>query len=733
MLNRNILSDIFLTNKLLMHSELANRNFFETSINGILIIDVETGKIIDVNPFLTNLLGYSKGRLLGKIVWKTSCFKNVFADRSKLVELQHRESVQYEEFLLKTACGQHINVELVSNIYSVNEKSYVRCNIRDITKRKQAEMALIESEEKFRAIFECSNDAIMLLNKKGYFDCNPSALKIFGIVSKEEFVKINLYGLSPPIQSNGRTSKEVGAEYVKIAFERGSVNFNWVHQRSNGEIFPTKVFLSSFSLGGERVLQVSVRDLAKREKDLILANKVLAFQDEEKEKRAAELIIADKELDFQNEEKEKRAAELIIANKELNFQNEEKEKRAAELIIANKELVFQDEEKENRAAELIVANKELVFQKGEKGKRAAELIIANTELAFQNEEKEKRAAELIIADKELDFQNEEKEKRAAELIIANKELLFQNEEKEKRAAELSIANTELVFQNNEKEKRAAELIIANKELVFQNEEKEKRAAELIIANKELVFQNDEKEKRAAELGIANTELAFQNDEKEKRAAELIIANKELVFQNDEKEKRAAELGIANTELAFQNKEKEKRASELIIANKELVFQNEEKEKRAAELSIANTELIFQNEEKEKRAAELIIAKENAEESDKLKTSFLQNMSHEIRTPLNGIIGFSAMLNDDDISKEDIKEYTSIINQSGKRLIEIVNNVLDISKIQTGQIKIKESTILINSIFSDLFTFFSPIAITKDMMIIKQFLRMKLNSIRFLQI
>jgi signal transduction histidine kinase/CheY-like chemotaxis protein len=348
----------------------------------------------------------------------------------------------------------------------------------------------------------------------------------------------------------------------------------------------------------------------KKSEDLVIANKELAFQNEEKEKRAAELVIANKELVFQNEEKEKRAEELVIANKELAFQNDEKEKRAEELIIADKELVFQNREKKKRAEELVIADKELAFQNEEKEKRAAELIIANKELVFQNEEKEKRAAELIIANEELVFQNEEKEKRAAELIIANKELVFQNEEKEKRAAELIIANKELVFQNEEKEKRAAELIIANKELVFQNEEKEKRAEELIIANKELAFQNKEKEKRAAELGIANIELAFQNEEKEKRAAELDIANKELVFQNEEKEKRAAEkekraeeLIIANKELAFQNKEKEKRAAELGIANIELAFQNQEKEKRAAELDIANKELVFQNVEKEKRAAE----------------------------------------------------------------------------------------------------------------------------------
>ncbi|MEQ8532901.1 MAG: PAS domain S-box protein, partial [Imperialibacter sp.] len=113
------------------------------------------------------------------------------------------------------------------------------------------------------------------------------------------------------------------------------------------------------------------------------------------------------------------AIELRLANKELAFQNEEKEKRAAELVIANEELVFQNREKEQRAADLGVANKELVYQNDEKEKRAAELRVANQELVFQNDEKQKRANELSIANKELAFQNDEKEKRATELRLAN--------------------------------------------------------------------------------------------------------------------------------------------------------------------------------------------------------------------------------------------------------------------------------------------------------------------------
>jgi signal transduction histidine kinase/CheY-like chemotaxis protein len=396
--------------------------------------------------------------------------------------------------------------------------------------------------------------------------------------------------------------------------------------------------------------------------------------------------------------------------RQLNEKLEEKvDQRTAQLVIANKELAFQNEEKEKRAAELIIANKELHFQYKEKEKRADELSIANIELAFQNGEKEKRAEELSIANKELAFQNREKEKRADELIMANKELAFQNEEKEKRAEELIIANKELAFQNEEKEKRAAELIIANKKLAIQNKEKEKRANELVIANKELAFQNREKEKRADELVIANKELAFQNEEKGKRAEELIVANKELAFQNKEKGKRADELDIANKELAFQNREKEKRADELIIANKELAFQNEEKEKRAAELIIANKELK-KNEEKilafnaelEKRVSERTA---QADAANKAKSEFLANMSHEIRTPMNAVLGYADLLGFLVKNKTE-QDYIESIKSSGRSLLILINGILDLSKIEAGRLDLQYEYVNSQSFFSEFERIFS---------------------------
>lgn len=173
----------------------------------------------------------------------------------------------------------------------------------------------------------------------------------------------------------------------------------------------------------------------------------------------------------------------------------------------------------------------------------------------------------------------------------------------------------------------------------------------------------------------------------------------------EKERRANELIIANKELIFQNEEMEKRADELIIADNELVFQNEEKEKRAAELIIANKELLFQNKEKEKRAVELLNAKEHAKESDRLKTAFLQNMSHEIRTPMNGILGFAELLKSRRLSGERQQEFIQLIEESGQRMLNIINDIVNISKIETGQIELDLQAINVNQVLNHLYTIF----------------------------
>lgn len=102
---------------------------------------------------------------------------------------------------------------------------------------------------------------------------------------------------------------------------------------------------------------------------------------------------------------------------------------------------------------------------------------------------------------------------------------------------------------------------------------------------------------------------------------------------------------------------------------------------------------------------LIAAKEKAEESDRLKTVFLQNISHEIRTPMNGILGFLDLLNDENLLEEDRKTYIDIINKSGKRLLTTINDVIEISRIESGQVRLNITKVNIHEMMSDLYSFF----------------------------
>jgi PAS domain S-box-containing protein len=107
------------------------------------------------------------------------------------------------------------------------------------------------------------------------------------------------------------------------------------------------------------------------------------------------------------------------------------------------------------------------------------------------------------------------------------------------------------------------------------------------------------------------------------------------------------------------------------------------------------------------------AKQHAEESDHLKSAFLANMSHEIRTPMNGILGFSELLKDPKLEGETQQEYISIIEKSGKRMLNIINEIIDISKIESGQMQVFISEVDLNKLLEECYRFFKPEAEKKN--------------------
>jgi PAS domain S-box-containing protein len=131
-----------LAEQALSASEIRYRRLFETAKDGILILDAHTGVVVDVNPYLSELLGFSFDQLQGRKVWELGFLKDIAASRENFLELQKHEYIRYEDLPLETVDGQRIDAEFVSNVYQVNGNLVIQCNIRNITARKKAEKAL---------------------------------------------------------------------------------------------------------------------------------------------------------------------------------------------------------------------------------------------------------------------------------------------------------------------------------------------------------------------------------------------------------------------------------------------------------------------------------------------------------------------------------------------------------------------------------------------------------------
>lgn len=150
--------------KYLRASEIRYRRLFESARDGILIIDAISRKITDVNPFMIELLGYTKEEFLGKELWEIGLLKDENANIAAFKELQKNKYIRYDDLPLKTKNGEIRDVEVVSNVYMENDLPVIQCNIRDITQRKITEEALRKVEVNFRNLVESAPGIVYVNN-----------------------------------------------------------------------------------------------------------------------------------------------------------------------------------------------------------------------------------------------------------------------------------------------------------------------------------------------------------------------------------------------------------------------------------------------------------------------------------------------------------------------------------------------------------------------------------------
>lgn len=507
----------------------------------------------------------------------------------------------------------------------------------------------------------------------------------------------------------------------------------------------------------EAELVISKIEKAKKIAKSIIADKSQTDQSVEKEKCAAAYIILEAEkakreatLLIATIQKANRCAELVIANVE-------KAKYSAELVIAYKELVYQKSEKAKRAAELIIANVEkarraakIIIANINRTKRAAEMVIANKELVLATE-RAKHTAELLLINKELTHQIDMREQTELALKESNEKYLkaFQTSPyliliTRMEDGKIIEVNDTFVLLSGYTRKEA----LSNSTIYFKMwEDIEKRNSVIaalrlgkVVEGKEFAFR-----KKNGEIGIGlySAKTIYSKTEpyiissiaditKRKKAENLLKESEQKTMSIMENSADAIFITNKQGQYVYSNKAVTAMLGYTALEMKSMsisditnpAFRDEvytifnqvlnigkcftEIELRKKNGDFISTDLnaivlpdgtIYGScrdiTERKQVESELIKAKEHAEESDRLKSAFLANMSHEIRTPMNGILGFAGLLKEPELTGEQQQAYIDIIEKSGVRMLNIISDIVSISKIESGTLETTISETSIN--------------------------------------
>jgi PAS domain S-box-containing protein len=198
-------------------SEFRYRRLFEAARDGILVLDAGTGQVVDANPFMKELLGYSQEEILGRKLWEIGPFKGVAASKITFGELQHADLIHYEGLPLETKDGRRVEVEFISNAYLVGEKRLIQCNIRDITERKR-------NEARFRRLLDSNAQGVYFWNTDGRVTGGNDAFLTLVRYTREDLEagRIGWSAMTPPeySQLDRRSMAEIASGGVCTPFEK---------------------------------------------------------------------------------------------------------------------------------------------------------------------------------------------------------------------------------------------------------------------------------------------------------------------------------------------------------------------------------------------------------------------------------------------------------------------------------------------------------------------------------
>jgi PAS domain S-box-containing protein len=248
-------------------SEKRYRRFFEKAQDGMLILEADTGEIIDANPYIRDLLGFSKEELVGKQLWEIGTFQDVAENRKKFQELVEGGYIRYENLPLKTKSGKEVSVEFVSNTYMVGGEMVVQCNIRDIAEREKTKEELQESEQRFRIYVENAPMGVFLVDENGnYLEVNKAACELTGY-TEEELLGMRIMDILPP------KAMDSAMEAFEELLRQGEMKVETPYLKKDGT--KRQMVINAVSLSEDRYLGFTLDITERKEAEQELENVTL--------------------------------------------------------------------------------------------------------------------------------------------------------------------------------------------------------------------------------------------------------------------------------------------------------------------------------------------------------------------------------------------------------------------------------------------------------------------------
>lgn len=741
-------------NKKLLESEENYRYLFDNNPQPMWIYDIESLRFLEVNNATIYHYGYSREEFLGMTIKDIRPEEDLEALQKDIALTKQTYNLAGEWRHLKKN-GEIIFVEIISHEITINNRKARHVMANDITIQKRAIEDRTETLLRYNALVEQAGDAFFVHDFEGKFiEVNQQACDTLGY-SKEELLKLSVTDVEMDFDL-----KSAKKEWAKI--ESGHQFTLSGHQRrKDGTVFPVEVRFGCSEWKGQKLFLGLARDITDRKKaeEILEESHALIKVAGEKAKLGGWNVNIGENRVYWSDEvaaiHERSSGYAPSVEEGINFYAPEwhaKIKKAFANCVG-KGISFDEE------MQIITASGKRVWVntigeavRDDKGK------IVKVQGAFQDISERKRAEESLreseenlaitlnsigdgviatdlngmvvkmnpIAEKLCGWSlNDAAGKLLTEVFnivnASSRETAINPVKKVLENGEIvGLANGTILISKNGTEYQISDSAapIKNKEgkisgvvLVFSDVTEKYLTAQSLIENEELVLKLSRAvEQSPASIILTDTKgnIEYANPKTLKvtgyELSELIGKNPNI-FSSGEKPKEAykvlwQKITSGNEwQGEFHNKKKNgelywEHASISPILNKD----GEITHYLAVKEDITERKQILED---------LIIAKEQAEQSDKLKSAFLANMSHEIRTPMNSILGFTELLKAPELSGEKQQKYISVIQKGGTRLLNIINDIVDISKIEAGLMKADIKASNLKEQIKFIHTFFKP--------------------------